>query len=184
MRDDVSNPHDDLGCALRGLPLLAPPRSAWPALERELQPQRRRVWRSASPWLALAAVLALFALVPAGIEESPIRADRDPLIAAADPEVHALQALMHESAQLEQWIAWSQASAVESAPDASLGAALGARLQQIDSQLANGSLDRAAHLQLWQERVLWLRQLAHIENTQQLLAARGESDSGLPVQAF
>jgi hypothetical protein len=174
--------------ALGDLPLLTPPRSAWPALEAQLAARRPR--RGALPWLALAAALALAAVLPRlltapGPVDAPVEATAAVAAPqAATPPPATLAALMAESAQLETLIAWGPAEPFESAVAASLGSALQDRIESIDALLARPDTDPEALLPLWQERVLRLRQLAGLASTQQLLAANGESGRGVPVLAF
>jgi hypothetical protein len=185
-------PDDDreLAQALRSLPLLQPPRSAWPALQAKL-PVRRIARTRRAAWLALAASIAMLAALPSWLANpvvAPPPAQSVP-VAGAGARVEAdassaISLLMRESSQLEQWIAWSPSGTVDSGPNASLVSGLSERVQQIDALLERADLDTDASLPLWQERVLRLRQMAHIENTDQLMAARGESDAGLPVLAF
>jgi hypothetical protein len=185
-------PEDDheVAQALRSLPLLQPPRSAWPALQATL-PVRRVARTRRAAWLALAATIAMLAVLPSWLATpvvAPPSAQSGPVAATpAGPDTDdsaSISLLMRESSQLEQWIAWSHSSAVDSGPNASLVSGLSERVQQIDALLERADLDADASLPLWQERVLRLRQMAHIENTDQLMAARGESDAGLPVLAF
>jgi hypothetical protein len=163
------------------LPLLAPPRSAWPGLDAEFR--RRRQRRLA--WLAMAAMLGLVAVVPRMLTSPP--APVAPEIIAAAPgtdESARIAALMAESAQLEALIAWSREEGVESASAASLAMALEERVERVDLLLSRPEADPAAALPLWQERVLRLRQLAGLQSSEHLLAVNGESESGQPVLAF
>ena len=160
------------------LPLLAPPRSAWPGLDAELR--RRRQHRLA--WLAMAAMLGLVALLPRLLTSPPT-----PQTIATAPgtdEAARIAALMAESAQLEALIAWSREESVESASAASLAMALEERVERVDLLLSRPEADPAAALPLWQERVLRLRQLAGLQSSEHLLAVNGESESGQPVLAF
>jgi hypothetical protein len=183
MPDELQQESENLRALFSALPLLEPQRSAWPRLQSQVGAGRRRRFRGAR-WLALAASLALLALAP-GWLSAPI--DQQPAVehVASSPasanESPALDALMHESSQLERWIAHGQSRAVDSGSNASLEAGIDARLRQIDALLARTDLEPRAQLPLWQERVLRLRQLTQIETTQMLLAARGEPDTGLPV---
>ncbi|MCI1710630.1 MAG: hypothetical protein LKM32_03765 [Chiayiivirga sp.] len=181
-----SLPPCELGEALRALPPLTPPHSAWAALQTQLSAPRpsatglRRSW-----WLAAAAVLALALGLPRWLA-SPTPALLPPVrnIAAAASTTGDLQALMAESAQLETLIAWQQGDAVESAAAASLGVAMQHRIGQIDASLARADLKPEALLSLWQERVLRLRQLAGFDSTRHWLAANGDADQGAPVLTF
>lgn len=187
-RPDLNRHHLDPGAALRALPLLAPPRSAWTQLQAQLpQPAPRR---SAGPlWLAAAAVLALaigatrwWTPAPPNVAAPEIAATI-PSVTPSDEQV-ALQALMTESAQLETLLAWSREGAVESGAAASLGVAMQHRIEQIDALLARPDTDPDALLPLWQERVLRLRQWTGLGDTQQWLAAHGDVEAGVPVMAF
>ena len=160
------------------LPLLMPPRSAWPGLDAEFR--RRRQRRLA--WLAMAAMLGLVALLPRLLTSPPT-----PQTIATAPgtdEAARIAALMAESAQLEALIAWSREEGVESASAASLAMALEERVERVDLLLSRPEADPAAALPLWQERVLRLRQLAGLQSSEHLLAVNGESESGQPVLAF
>lgn len=168
---------------LAELPLLAPPRSAWPALQAELDARRQRRARRMAAGFTAAAALAVALLAPRWFAPEPPTETSRHLVAAA-PDSAELHALMAESAQLEALLAWGHDEDVESGVTASLGSALQDRLEAIDAMLAHGELDADTILPLWQERVLRLRQLAGLESTQQLLAANGEADRGQPVLAF
>lgn len=166
--------------ALRALPLLAPPRSVLPALQRAQAAPRRVRWH----WLAMAAALACAALIPRWLPQSP-GAPEAPLAASAlDPDGAVLAALIAESAQLELLVAWSDGSGVESAPAAALAAGVQDRVVQIDALLARADLDDDARVGLWAERVLRMRELAGLAHSQQLLAASGDGDAGTLVLAF
>jgi hypothetical protein len=173
--------------ALQALPLLTPARSAWPALQAELA-RRQKPSRARWPFVfAAAAVLALAAVLPRWMAEPvdtivvPV-ADVPPTPAPSEQD--RLRALMDESAQLEALIEWSRTERVESASMESLAAGVQSRVSQIDALLARTDADPQATLPLWQERVLRLRQLVDLENTQQLLAANGDVDPGVPMLAF
>lgn len=178
-----SSPDD----AWSSLPLLAPPRSAWPAIQAELA---RRERRRRHPWLMLAAAatLAFAALVPRWVDIPAPAPDTPSGVAATargtDPDAGEMRALMAESAQLEVLVAWSRGQGVESASAASLGAALQERIERVDLLLARPDADPDVLLPLWQERVLRLRQLAALQNSQHLLAANGDVEPGTPVLAF
>jgi hypothetical protein len=167
---------------LRDLPLLTPPRSAWPQLQVKLQPGRRRVLRRALFAFA-AAVLACALLLPPWLAR---RASESHLRVYADTSADtlALFALQRESAQLEALIAYSRNDTVTVGSIETLSNGLQQRIATIDGLLARDDLDRFAALPLWQERVLRLRQWADLETTQQLLAANGDADPGAPVLAF
>ena len=163
------------------LALLAPPRSAWPALDAELTRRRHR----RLSWLAMAAVLAVVALLPRLLTSPPPQMSSEVSVTASGEDENAhIATLMTESAQLEALIAWSREEDVESASAASLVMALEERVERVDLLLSRPDADPAAALPLWQERVLRLRQIAGLQSSQHLLAANGEAESGQPVLAF
>ena len=168
---------------LRDLPLLSPPRSAWPALDAALAPRRAPVARRALLALAAAAALACVFLLP---RNAPLPASPPPPAGtlAASAASSELQRLQQESAHLEGMIAWSRNDAVTSGSFDTLSDGLEERVAAIDGLLARDDLDPEAALPLWQERVLRLRQWLDLETTQQLLAANGDADPGAPVLAF
>lgn len=176
--------------ALRDLPLLSPPRSGWPAMQATLDARARHA-RPRWHWLAAAAVLAFAALLPRWIA-APLDPAPAPSPGAATTtssielpnERAALHTLMAESAQLETLIAWSRSEPVASAAAASLTAAVQDRIELVDALLARVDADPDAALPLWQERVVRLRELAGLQTTQQLLAANGDADQGMPVLMF
>lgn len=185
MPDDLNHTFDP-SSALRQLPLLSPPRSAWPAIEMKLGRERESVRTRLPRWLALAAVIAGAALMPVWLQrEQAIEAV--PVAADATGDTHdaaALAALMHESMQLEALIQWSRPMQVEAAPSATLAAVIQGRISHLDGLLSRAELDPGARLPLWQERVLRLRQLASLHSTDQMLAARGDAGQDIPLQAF
>lgn len=181
--------------ALRRLPLSQPPRSAWSEIAAQLPaataPARQR---SARRWLALAATLALALALPmwrGGEVVVPPQAVIDTTQPDANPDASTaatarndLDALLRESAQLEAWVAWSSAQGGESGASASVELDVRDRIAVLDALLSRPSLDPAAQLPLWQERVLRLRQLAGLHNTRQMLAANGEGVDAAPVTVF
>jgi hypothetical protein len=186
MPDDFDrSPGIEPGAALRALPPLTPPHDAWLRLRARLPERRARMHPG---WYALAATLLLALLLPAWL--APTSTPAPPQTAAQDPGAAAggananLQQLMLESAQLEAFVSFSRDEQVESATAASLAVALQSRIEHIDALLARSDLNPSARLPLWQERVLRLRELAGLESTQQLLAANGDADQGVPVLAF
>jgi hypothetical protein len=183
MRDHTDR--QEPSTALAQLPLLTPPRSAWPALDAALR--RRR--RPRAPWIAFAAAasFALATWLPGALAPPPAMPVAVPSRVATSPVSHdaeRIRVLMAESAQLEAWIGWSRDEEVESAAAASLGLALQDRIERVDLLLARPDADPEALLPLWQERVLRLRQLAGLQSSEHLLAANGDAEAGQPVHAF
>lgn len=172
-----------LGDALRALPLQAPPRSAWPSIAANLPSPRRRMRQR---WLALAATVAAVAALatwqlPPAAEGTAVLATADVPAAVQDAD---LDAVLRESAQLEAWIAWHGTRTSESGATASLELDLRDRIAAIDAVLARPTLDPAAQWPLLQERLVRLRELAGVQNTQQLLAASGSDARAVPVAVF
>lgn len=145
-------------------------------------------------WIALAATLALALALPmwrSGEVAPPlVVVDTSPRVedaaATSDtlPAGGDLDALLRESAQLEAWVAWSSAQGGQSGASASVELDVRDRIAMLDALLSRPTLDPAAQLPLWQERVLRLRQLAGLHNTRQLLAANGEDANAAPVTVF
>lgn len=181
-----SNPRVPVADALRALPLLSPPRSAWPSVAAQLPaPRKRRDWRLP---LAFAATLLLSILasrfMPAPMSPDDVAHLDSPLPSTAATQEAELDALLRESAQLEAWIAFGGARASSSGADASLELDLQERIVAIDSLLSRPTLDPAAQRPLLQERLVRLRQLASLQNTRQLLAANGTDAQAAPVSVF
>lgn len=177
--------------ALRALPLVQPPRSAWPAIAVQLPPPtraplRRRVLGLAALAATLAIALALPVWRNGDVSIPPVETvhTTDSTPASATEHVDPLDALLLESAQLEAWIAWSSGVASESGASASIEMDVRDRIGAIDALLARPALDPAAQLPLLQERVVRLRQLAGLHNTRQLLAANGDDAVAAPVTVF
>src|SRR5690606_34074021 len=107
---------------------------------------------------------------PAGAAE----AAKDGIAASAAPTAGAtrLQDLYAESARLEALLSVARDDRVASASAAMLSSELDARIAAIDATLARTDLADAERLQLWQERVVVLRQAAGFESTQRLLASQ------------
>jgi len=170
-------PDLEAGSALRALPLDAPDASLWPRLASRLPPERKPRW----PALATAAavVAALLLVGPyAGFRSLPTP---PPTVADGAP---ALPALIEESARLEALLA-ATTLPTASAPALALGADLEDQLAGIDARLTDTGLGPARQVQLWQQRLELLRELAGLQTTQQWLAARGEQgDDGMLVLAY
>lgn len=171
---DERFPHEHgipVGEALRALPLEAPAQSAWPALAARLPAKRRGLPR----WpMAIAASLALglaFALMPHNPAPTTV-ADAGATKAHAVPTDERLLSLMAESAQLESLVNAASDDVASDATTAAIGLALQDQLQEIDGQLQSGpAADR--QLDLWQQRVALLRDVASLESSRHYLAAEG-----------
>ncbi len=168
-----------LGDALRQLPLETPERSAWPALAAQLQ---RRPRRPRWPWaLAAAAALAAVAVLPLRQSGAPTAL---PMAAEVSSEAGALQALMHESAQLEQLLSALDDPDLASASATLISLQLEDQLGQIDAQLGANDTSSAQRLALWQQRVDLLRDYAGLESTRHWLNSQGERLDGQLVAVF
>lgn len=193
-----------IGAALRALPQERPAASAWPALAAQLE--RAGPASAARPrgsrqrhWLLLAAAALLVALAlprllstPASVPDpSPALARMDApdagvrasgAGAARDSASAAVQALMHESAQLEALLAAAGDDQVATGAALLLRERMHQRVQMVDALLAGAALEPSARVPLWQERIVLLRGLAGLAGAEQQLAAHGSAaDSALVV---
>lgn len=185
---DIQSHDRELGVAeaFGRLPLETPERSAWPLLERRIaaaQPARPRArWPFA---LAAAATLAVAALMPRLM--SPASAPSTDPVAVTPPSTTApipLEALMIESAQLENFITAVDDDEMASANAAALGLEFEVRLRRIDVALSTPTLDVDSRTRLWQQRVNLLREYAGVQGTSQWLAADGGTLDGSLVATF
>jgi len=184
MPDDIRLPGRELRVAeaLGQLPLETPDHSAWPALAAHIagsQRKRRPRWPFA---LAAAAVVAMAALIPSLLTQREPAAD--PPFVAAIQSSDPMDALMAESAQLEQFISATGNDAMASANSTMLSLAFEDRLQRVDSALSDPVLDAAARQILWQQRVSLLREYAGVQGTRQWLAAQGATLDGALVTTY
>lgn len=174
MPDDLfKHPRDiPAGEALRALPLEAPMHSAWPALAARLPAKRRGLPR----WpLAIAASLALglaFVLIPHNPTSPTTVADAGPPTVKPATADDRLLSLMAESAQLESLVNAASDDVASDATTAAVSLALQDQLQEIDGQLQSG-LAAERQLDLWQQRVALLRDVASLESSRHYLAAEG-----------
>jgi hypothetical protein len=185
---DAHTPERGLSAAeaLSRLPLETPDRSAWPLLERRIiaaQPAAgpRRRWPLA---LAAAATLAVAALMPRLLSPPVIAPTATPVATTTAPARGELEALMTESAQLENFISAVSADDMASASAAALGLEFEDRLRRLDVALSAPTLDMQTRTQLWQQRVSLLREYAGVQGTSQWLAADGGSLDGALVATF
>lgn len=93
---------------------------------------------------------------------------------AASPERN-LEPLYAESARLEELLALTRDDRVANGGFAALADDCDAELAVIDAALIQPDLEAPRRAELWHQRVDTLRQLAGIETTRRLLAARGET---------
>lgn len=184
---DTHTPERELGAAeaLARLPLESPERSAWPLLERRIiaaQTAARPRWPFA---VAAAAVLAVAALMPRLMTPpGPAPTDVTPVAATTTPAGDSLDALMTESAQLENFISAVSADDMATASTAALGLEFEDRLRRLDVALSAPTLDVDTRTRLWQQRVSLLREYAGVQGTSQWLAADGGSLDGALVATF
>lgn len=97
-----------------------------------------------------------------------------PMLADAGADAE-LQALQDQSAQLEGLLALARDERVSSGAASALSHELDAQVASIDAALIQPGLDPARRAALWGERVDALQQLAGIETTNRLYAARGQT---------
>ena len=108
-----------------------------------------------------------------------VAAERSRPAVTADRDVEtAIAALQAESARLEAVVMQMGDERVSSAPALVLLDDMITRVAAIDSALATPPADAEMHLQLWEQRVLTMRELATMTTTQRWLAVRGEGYSG------
>jgi len=177
----------DIAAALSALPLETPERSAWPLLaERIAAGERARRPRARWPF-AVAAAAVLFAVLvmprlPLQPDAAGVPAPVAVAPATADPA--ALDALMAESAQLENLLDAVAGESSTSASATALALEFEAQLQRLDASLSDPDLDTQTRVALWDRRVSLLREFAGIQGTQQWLAAEGDDRDGELVAVF
>lgn len=136
------------------------------------EPPRKPRTRSTRPLLRSEPERAIVAVEPA--------ATQTPAATSLPPD-DALVRLQQEAAQLEALVALARDDRVTSAPAAVMASQLDGRIALIDVALSDSQLAETERLQLWQQRVSALRELAGLETTQRWLAANGESYDGALV---
>ena len=99
----------------------------------------------------------------------------DSTVLPADP----LQDLKTHSAQLEALVALARDDRVSSGSRELLSAELDAGIATVDAALSQSDLTDARRLELWQQRVDLLQQLAGMEATSRWLAAQGATGTSL-----
>jgi hypothetical protein len=158
-----------LGEALSRLPLEAPDRSAWPVLSARLSAGRHR-----SRWpYALAASLLALLLLPRGLP-TPSAEQASSFGSNTTSQQVELAALMSESSRLERLVASAADDGASSATAAALGLELEDRLHVLDGEL-EANRDPSRQLNLWQQRVQLLRNVAVLETSRHYLAAEGRN---------
>jgi hypothetical protein len=166
-------PFIPLADALARLPLEAPERSAWPMLAERLQARQRRPRWLLAMAIAAALVLALF---PHSVPVTPGKA-------AVTTTDSGLSAMMDESARLERLLGAVRDDGASSASAASMSIALEDRLSSLDAELQS---ERAPARQrdLWQQRIVLLREAASLEASRHYLAANGQGFDVALVSAY
>lgn len=167
-----------LGLALAQLPLEAPDRSAWPGLQQRIAARHR-----APRWpLALVASLVLALLMLPGGVGAPSSPARVAATGNAATHTAQLASLMSESQRLERLIAAAE-DGTSSASAAALNLELEDRLHAIDGALEAERGD-ARQLDLWQQRVQLLRDVAAVETSRRYLASEGRGFDVALVAAY
>ncbi len=159
--------------ALARLPLEAAERSAWPVMTARFAERRRRPRWPLAMAIAAALVLALF---PHSVPVAPGKA-------AVTTTDSGLSAMMDESARLERLLGAVRDDGASSASAASMSIALEDRLSSLDAELQS---ERAPARQrdLWQQRIVLLREAASLEASRHYLAANGQGFDVALVSAY
>lgn len=175
---DGMNGRDDLGEALRALPLAAPAGDLWPALERSLAPKRPR-WRV--PAAVAAALMLGFVGARLALHESGV-VPAAPSATADAPAAHGeIERLRTQSRELEEWLAARPAQADLGASTLMAAAEVEDLVGFVDVQLSAARNDGEA-LPLWRQRVALLEDLALIRSTDQFETAALAGDPAfMPV---
>lgn len=105
-----------------------------------------------------------------------------PALASDDASGPTLESLYAASTQLENLLALTRDTRVETGPAAALAGALDAELATIDAQLAQPGLEAQQQRALWQARVDTLHQATDFETQQRVLSAQGRSYEGALVR--
>ncbi|HNR91181.1 MAG TPA: hypothetical protein PKO41_02030 [Dokdonella sp.] len=176
---DRMNGRDELGEALRALPLATPAGDLWPALERSLAPRRPR-WHV--PTTIAAALLFGFVGVRLGLHESDDASNRPATtIADATPVNSELERLRTQSRELEHWLAARPAQTDLGASTLMAAAEVEDLVGFVDVQLSAARDDGEA-LPLWRQRVGLLEDLVLIRSTNQFETAALAGDPAfMPV---
>lgn len=147
----------DLQNALRQLPLEAPAKSAWPALQAHL-PQKRS-WPK--PALALVASTALAVVLWQGfVYTAPTPSDG----AGQVTQQTDIQSLIDHSARLETAFYAQQDDAISSASVIAANLGIEEQLAAIDADLSQQLSPEQAHV-LWQQRINLLDQGLQLNRT-------------------
>lgn len=161
-----------IGQALCDLPMEAPMQSAWPLVSKQIPKKKSRHYLP----MALAAGIALFALVPLSLNNSP------PVI---ENQTDAqLQAAMQQSSQLENILVATRNSTASNASAEVISLALEDRIHAIDNELASGALNPAQQLNLWQQRIDILQEATGMYSSQRYQQAEGRPYEIAMVESF
>ena len=210
MPDDINKTHGrapgDWNAAFAALPLERPDTDAWADIAARIPahaPGSRTMGaRTASPWIARAAIAAALALAvvvplrmldrskPAGEDAASTQvasasassSSSAPSTQAPTPAGDSLETLYAQSAQLEGLLALARDENVATGAAIEVGADLDNELARIDAQLRQPGLDSDRQLALWRARVDTLRSAVSFESTRRWLVAQGERYDGSLVQ--
>ena len=169
------NPHDDLGSALRALPLTQAPDDLWPQLVAALPSTRRRKPLRAAWPVAIAAALLLALVWP----RSPLSPPA-PSVAetqAVPPAADELPALRNRSQDLERWLGVLSQQSPQDAPSLMAAAEIADLVGLVDAQLSVARDDQEA-VPLWRQRVGLLEDLAAIRSLS--VTALANQDAAIP----
>ena len=175
----------NLGAALRALPLLAPERSAWPALQARLAARRRRA--IAKRWVPALAAAALIALAVAPLlrktaPAGPATTTTASAPAAAQPDA-TLAKLIDANRGAEARRRLQRGLSSELDGDAALASAqLEDLVGLVDVQLQSVS-DPKQSAALWQRRLDLVNTLTRVESQGSLSAPMLAQEGGSLQQA-
>lgn len=195
MREPMNPFDDDLGTALRGLPLQSPTCDVWSQLAAELTPRaRRRAW----PFVAIAAAVLIAIAATMMLPHPPATVahvatsnnpsantdgDTNTATTSGDMKTHdQLMALQMRSRELEQWLNQTSAAAAP-LPGRDLAAAseIESLIGVVDVQLAASDqpdverrdADGRDEEKLWRRRVDLLEDLTALRYSNYRLAENG-----------
>lgn len=171
------NPHDDLGSALRALPLAQAPDDLWPRLAAALPPARRRKPLRAAWPVAIAAVLLLALIWPRSPLSPPSPSVAETQVTPAPAPADELPALRDRSQDLERWLGVLSRQSPQDARSLMAAAEIADLVGLVDAQLSVARDDQEA-VPLWRQRVGLLEDLAAIRSLP--VTALANQDAAIP----
>ncbi len=162
-----------IAAALRGLPLPAPDRSAWPEIAATLAARQRRArWKVALPALAAARVVgvALTLFLRPATETGPALADASP--APQQPDSGVMRDLIARNQALEAQLQAPRGFVAQDGAAALASVELEDLIAMLDLQLG-ATTDPTGSAVLWQERLVLMEELAQLRSPSTVLADNG-----------